>query len=69
MTLKDWIKLNFKEPLKSEKLKELEQILKQIEIQNCQHKKFYFDIDKMEDICVMCKKTEFSIKSRKHEKM
>lgn len=69
MTLIEWIELNFKEPLKSEKIKQYEQILKGLKIQNCKHDKFYFDIDKMEDICVMCKKTEFSIKSRKHEKM
>jgi 5'-deoxynucleotidase YfbR-like HD superfamily hydrolase len=67
MTLKDWIELNFKEPLKSEKLKELEQILKQIEIQNCKHEKFYFDIDKMEDICQSCKKTKLYINSRNNE--
>lgn len=67
MTLNDWIELNLNEPLKSEKLKEVEQILKGLKIQNCKHEKFYFDIDKMEDVCHSCKKTELYIKSRNNE--
>lgn len=33
MTLNDWVELNYNEPLKSEKLNELQKILKQIKLQ------------------------------------
>ena len=69
MTLIEWIEVNFKEPLKSEKLKEVERILQGLKIQNCKHEKFYFDIDKMDDICQSCKKTKLYINSRNNEKM
>ncbi len=69
MKINEWMQINFQEPLTFEKLNEFEQIEKQNKIQNCEHDKFYFDIEKMEDICLICKKTQWSINSRKNEKM
>lgn len=56
-TMKEWIKRNFKEKLITEKLLELDLIMKQIELDKCTHEKTYFDLDKMDEVCRKCKKT------------